>query len=540
MGLSHRFAFLALTLVAVATAGCPEQQLVALRPDFAIEWPQEQGWVEDDLDASRLDFGAVTTGGSASIPVVLSNPGNAGLDVCGVYVAAVTFDEEGQVVDELRLEALGADVTSELFLSPPNISELTRIDDGQTVNIELRYTPLFGTALDARLHLVVHHERNSSLCDGNGEGLYIPIAGEGNGDPMPDIYAKPAKVVFQDTLQGEVSETVEVFVGNAGPGLLNISTVALDDDTHFSLDASQLVGAGLTTGATASIFVQFRPQALGELSASVMVSSNDPDEAPLLIPLFGVGESTPLGKGPQAVCGSDYSIGTLTQMTFDGSASYDTDGLPLTFQWQLTPPPGSAALMTPISGASAVVSVNGDLAGDYVGTLTVRNTNNQTDTCSQTITAVPNENFRVELFWAYSGDDMDLHLLRPGGTPRTDGDCYYANCQGTWSALDWGVNGYADDDPTLDLDDIPGTGPENINIADPATGAYAGDYIVFVHDYPGSVYQSSNDVTVNVYLNGNLAQTFTFQLSGEDDDYYVARINWPSGAITPCSGLGGC
>ena len=141
-----------------------------------------------------------------------------------------------------------------------------------------------------------------------------------------------------------------------------------------------------------------------------------------------------------------------------------------------------------------------------------------------------------------------MHLLQAndgngnGRSPRPDGDCYVASCQGSsWAGSpDWGVAGLTDDDPSLDLDDIPGTGPENINIFDPSP-SHPGWYQVFVHDYPNTVNNyNPNDVTVNIYLDGVLAQTFNFQMTGEDTDHYVAKIQWPQGNIVACNGLAGC
>ena len=96
--------------------------------------------------------------------------------------------------------------------------------------------------------------------------------------------------------------------------------------------------------------------------------------------------------------------------------------------------------------------------------------------------------------------------------------------------LDWGQGGYAGDDPSLDLDDISGTGPENINVYDPQT---SGNYTVVVHDYPGSIYEGANDVTINIYLDGALVWSVTRAISGEDSYTPIAQINWASKTVSP-------
>jgi hypothetical protein len=220
--------------------------------------------------------------------------------------------------------------------------------------------------------------------------------------------------------------------------------------------------------------------------------------------------------------------------TWLGRDSYDPNDLAISYEWTLVYKPDGSAAEMPMASLTVPdrADFNTDLAGEYIGRLVVTNSEGvRSDPCEATLDAEPVEALWVEMFWENGGDDMDLHLLAPDGEIGTDTDCYYGNCTDSdWGGgLDWGVSGDTIDDPILDLDDISETGPENINIEMPQDG----EFRVVVHDYPGSVYDGGNPVTINVYLDGELEWTETRTITTEDSYTEFALINTRTAEVTP-------
>ncbi|MBI5485846.1 MAG: hypothetical protein HY905_00790 [Deltaproteobacteria bacterium] len=213
-------------------------------------------------------------------------------------------------------------------------------------------------------------------------------------------------------------------------------------------------------------------------------------------------------SGPDAICPAEACTVPLNTITLTGNGV--DDGTIVGYHWELsTLPEGSAAdPPSPVDGATT--SFFPDIAGRFGITLTVQDDDGNRGSCTFEVVAVPSEGLRVEMYWnppdrscstpdypvGCDATDVDLHLLHPAATSWISGlDCYYANCNASYGAvLEWDAPG-AEDNPRLDLDDVEGHGPENINIDDPVVGS---EYLVGVHYYDEAGWGPSQ-VYVRIY-----------------------------------------
>jgi hypothetical protein len=311
-------------------------------------------------------------------------------------------------------------------------------------------------------------------------------------------------------------------VAVADVALVNVGGAPLELYTGVVIGEGYSMGpfvpTTLSPGEETSVEVTFNPLYNASFPGELWVSSNDPsetDKADL--------RGTTL-EAPVAVCsvspGEAFAL--YDTVTWIGRDSYDPSGLDIAdYEWGLiTRPTGSSVSMP--SGTADRTPFVADVIGTYTAQLVVTNSEGtSSEPCIATLEATPAQDLWIEMYWVHSGDDMDLHLVRSTDSPNSNtGDCYFANCVGR--GLDWGVQGDNSDDPSLDIDDIGGVGPENINIFSPSESTYE----VYLHDYPGSVYSSANDTTINVYMLGDLVWSETRTITGEDSMTHYATIDW--------------
>jgi hypothetical protein len=248
-----------------------------------------------------------------------------------------------------------------------------------------------------------------------------------------------------------------------------------------------------------------------------------------------------------------------TTLHLKGDGSKGTGGQAIkTYKWTAKQPAGSNKGFQPSSSFPNPTFVP-DAAGEYEFCLEVADANG-VKSCSQTcqkVLVVPNNAVHVELLWdtpsdpdqtdtgPAAGADMDLHFanyLASGPDIDCDGagdpwfnnpfDCFWFNNSPQWGSASSAIK----DDPTLDLDDTDGAGPENLNLehpeGDPALPRF---YSIGVHYWNDHGYGVSFS-TITVYLFGAVALKIDKISMNPLDMWYVGKLNWPNqltGTSTP-------
>lgn len=294
---------------------------------------------------------------------------------------------------------------------------------------------------------------------------------------------------------------------------------------------------------TASFVLTYTPESLDVSTGELTLKSDDPAKTTLVVPVIGKGTDNAC---PQAVAEAKLAdsmrwqteVNTIPLKTvqFRAENSIDQDGTIARYEWSLVQKPtNSTARFTP-SPTVEEPSLFLDLAGDYVVELKVfddKGTESCGDQALVTIHATPDEDIHVQLVWDTPtdtdqtdafGTDLDLHLLHPNGLwNRHPYDVFWNNPEG-----EWGAPGPSDN-PSLDIDDTDGAGPENINLTDPENGL---TYAVGVYYYASEGYGPSY-ATVRIFIQGQ--QEFEWRdmfLPTDNAFWYVATISWgPSPSI---------
>jgi hypothetical protein len=184
-------------------------------------------------------------------------------------------------------------------------------------------------------------------------------------------------------------------------------------------------------------------------------------------------------------------------------------------------PDGSTCTLQASAGTTSELYM--DIAGEYEVHLQVTNEIGVKSAPARcVIDAVPQDQIHVELLWDTPRADLDLHMSNATDVALFDSPDDVAYCN---PHPEWGDSSTTLDDPRLDIDDLSGNGPENINVEEP----YTGEYPVRVHYFDDNG-DGATTATVRFYIYGALASTYSRVLE-RNEVWNVATIRWPEALI---------
>lgn len=215
------------------------------------------------------DFGSITVG-STSVPVVvtITNIGTADLKISDMSLSDTlnySLNVNGGTVP------CGA--TTPLVLS------------GGSCTISVTFAPQSTGTKNASLSIVSN--------DPDTPNITATLTGSGIPVLVPNISVSPANHDFGSITEGSTSGPVGVTITNIGTADLNITEILLLDTLNYSLNVNggeRPCGSSvliIPVGGSCTISVTFNPKSTGKLTATLTLSSNDPDNAIIVFNLEG-------------------------------------------------------------------------------------------------------------------------------------------------------------------------------------------------------------------------------------------------------------
>ena len=520
--------------------------------------PIEGGIAQGDIivNPNTLDFNRVNVNDSQTLNVRVMNVGTS-----VAMISQVILNGSDEFTVSLRGEDVTGDPTLVSALADPDEDGRPGISPTNSVDFAVTYTPTSERSRPGELIF--------ALKDAVQERITVNLTASGVSPCINLIFpdsasSDPTRLDFRPTLTG-VTASSEVIVESCGAQALEVTQIAYEGSPALTLDTPQtsftLPGAG-DVRPMQRFHMHFNPTEAEVYEGHLIITSNDPIQPELRIPVVARGT---VNACPEAVVRDEQlSVRPLDIITLDASGSVDLDGpegTPVSYEWVVIErPEGSNAqlverYLNPLAPSNGGIEDDVstptaqffvDLAGEYVFQLIVTDdlgVSAPSDACPQpeanvVVNAIPDQDIHIELTWTTpedpnetdnEGTDVDLHFRHPNGSqwfgPRYD--CYYDH-----KFPDWGERGPLNN-PILDLDDVNGAGPENINLDEPEytdETTIPGPYIVGVDYYRSGGFVTSDfgasEATVNIYLGGALAETFTRTLYTRGNFWEVAGIIW--------------
>ncbi len=537
-------AALALSMSVIALSSCRgcDDTIERLAPIIAIGDPFDPAFSvcteglkakpNDRFRECAFDFGDVDIGRARVFSFTIRNPSPVDLAVLSV----VTSDDSDPAFS----------IDGEV---PTNVDAGVGGPGGLGTVVSVKFQPTVEGVVSGRIVI----KSNGENLDDNGnnkidaeEDVVINVTANGVARCKPSISVVPAACDFGDVGVGATA-FCDLTINNTGECELLVTDIGFSADTPtpsvFGPQGVFIAPTSVPGGTGVSLRLYARPQDTTLTTGTLILSSGDPVNPEVEVPLSVQGADAPtcvarVSRVNQVVIApgdASPAIEPLDDVEFssDQSTSARAGGTIANQAWTIiAAPPESSASLANASGettrlrfSSAAGNVNGvDVAGTFtIGLVVTDDLGGVSTQCSVTINSVPRAGLHVQLTWDRPDNDIDLHLARNGPTWCGAEDCYYGNCNPNafGGQPNWGGG---DKNPVLDIDDLEGFGPENINIEDPADGRYTVGVGMYTHD-------SDANVTVKIFVGGQL-EFEGFQLMRRSDNWLPARVEIVSGVTT--------
>ena len=210
------------------------------------------------VSPTELSFGKVRTTEDSVLNITVSNNGSYNLIVSTTAIA-------GTNANQFSFESGGGNFT----VTP----------GGEAHTIKIKFAPSLLDSVSATLQI--------SSNDPYKSVIEIPLGGTG---VIQDIAVSPAALDFHDVLVDDNS-IMGIVISNQGTAdlVVNAAEIIGADADQFSFISGQGEFTIETGGSPRSIAIKFQPASVGYKTATLRLTSNDPDENPVDILLSGIG-----------------------------------------------------------------------------------------------------------------------------------------------------------------------------------------------------------------------------------------------------------
>ncbi|MFW5968424.1 MAG: choice-of-anchor D domain-containing protein [Persicimonas sp.] len=502
-----------------------------------VEVPVETSELAPELtpQPSDVNFDRVPPGEVTDSFVTIRNDGQAPLQISDVWGSGSSEFEIG--FPEVEGDTDEAEI-------PPREEDSDEwpevLEPGEDFLVRVTFSPEDDLPKEGKLNLESNDpESGTTRVDLSGNSgaacMAVPDAVDFDSGSLDQTNSK--NISIENCSRTEELEISNIEVTDDGEGTFSIQEDSLPEGLS---DGDEAV---VETGERATFTIDFKPDEEEEFEGELLIESNDSANEEATIDLVGVGSDNQCPtadfdasvEGGRAY-GPDGHIEALPLDTveFDGTESEDEDGSIERYEWTiLDRPSDSTQRMQPNDEAESELFL--DVAGTYEIELNVYDDENarNCDDAIIEIEAKPEDDIHIQLVWDTPSDpdqtddfgtDLDLHYLHPDGRwNESPYDIYWRNME-----ADWGQEGDSSDDPSLDIDDTNGAGPENVNHSDPENLTYRTGVYYYEANGFGESY-----ATMRIFIEGELVRELENKPMAETGVFWdVATIEWPTGDVT--------